>query len=166
MNEQRRFLQRAWDSDRPATVPEMALQLAGDRHGSEGRELDPSLRIEPVDRIQQAEVGHLDQILDGFPPPREPPGEMTGERHEALGQLLPNRRIRKPSEQLDGSVRVVRRPIVLAHGAFTGGRVRNRTGDAIHRGGREGREARRSEPVSRVRVVPGEFAVAVAGSLT
>src|SRR5439155_13695940 len=74
----------------------------------------------------QAEVGDLDQIFDRFTPPREPAREMTGEREEALDELLSNGKIGKLPEQLDGSVRVVRRPIVLAHGVFMGDRVRNR----------------------------------------
>src|SRR5436190_8971636 len=126
MNEQRRLLQRPRNPYRPATVAEMALQLAGDRYRREGRELDPTVRIESIDRIQQAEVGDLDEIVEGFSASREPSGEVTGERQEALDELLSSSGIGEPAEEFHGPIRVAGRPVSLAHGVFIGDRVRNR----------------------------------------
>jgi hypothetical protein len=51
---------------------------------------------------------------------------VTGERQEALDELLSSSRIREPAEEFDGSIRIAGRPIFLAHGVFMGDRVRNR----------------------------------------
>ena len=62
-------LDRPWHVDRPAVVAEVALDLADDGRHGERREREPTIGIEPVDRLQQAEGRHLLQVVAfGLPP--------------------------------------------------------------------------------------------------
>jgi hypothetical protein len=67
--------------DRPPLVPEVALQLADDRRGGVGRELEAPVRVEPVDRLQQAQGGDLDQVVERLAAVGEPPGQILGQPH-------------------------------------------------------------------------------------
>ena len=60
------FLQPARDLDGPALVAEVALDLADDRRGRVGRELDPAVEVETVDRLEQADGADLNQIVERF----------------------------------------------------------------------------------------------------
>jgi hypothetical protein len=57
------LLQPAREADRPALVPEVPFDLAGDCRRSEGGELVPEVRIEPVDRLYQTQEADLDYVL-------------------------------------------------------------------------------------------------------
>ena len=58
------LLQTAGDPDRPALVAEVALQLADDGRCGVGGELDLTVRVEPVDRLHQADRSDLHEILN------------------------------------------------------------------------------------------------------
>jgi hypothetical protein len=75
--------------NRPALVPEVPLQLADDGGGGEGRELQATSGVEALDRLEKAEQGHLDQVLDGFAPVLEAPGEVLGQTHLRAHDLVP-----------------------------------------------------------------------------
>jgi hypothetical protein len=59
-----RFLEPARDLDRPALVPEVALDFANDRGRGEGRKLQAALRLEALDGCEQADVADLDDVLE------------------------------------------------------------------------------------------------------
>ena len=58
------FLKPARDLDRPAFVAEVAFDLAHDRRGRVGRELDAARGVEAIDRLDQTERSDLDQVLE------------------------------------------------------------------------------------------------------
>ena len=74
--------------DRPPLVAEVALQLAHDRRGGVGGELEAPLGVEPVDRLEQAEGGHLHEVVEGLAPVGEPAGEVLGQAHVGGDQLV------------------------------------------------------------------------------
>ena len=54
--------------DRPALVSEVALQLTQNGPGGEGTELEATIRVEPVDGVDQCHRGHLNQVIVRFAP--------------------------------------------------------------------------------------------------
>ena len=74
--------------DRPALVAEVALQLADDRRRGERRELEAPLGLEPLDRLDQAERRDLDEVVEGYAPVGEPPGEVLGQPEVRLDELV------------------------------------------------------------------------------
>jgi len=51
------------------------LQFTEDRRGGKGRELDTPTRVVTLDGLEQANKGHLVEIVDVFAAPGEPAGE-------------------------------------------------------------------------------------------
>ena len=86
--QQLELLQPARDPDRPALVAEVPLDLADDRRGRVGRELDPALEVEPVDRLDQPDRRHLDQVVERLAAVAEPAGEVLDQRQVHLDQLV------------------------------------------------------------------------------
>src|ERR1700676_5717047 len=60
------LLQPARHLDRPTFVAEIAFDLADDRRRRVGRELDPALEIEPIDRLEQADRADLNEVVECF----------------------------------------------------------------------------------------------------
>jgi hypothetical protein len=73
---------------RPATVPEMALELAENRGDGESREGSATLGIEPIDRLDEPNARNLDQVVEWLGSSRVPGRQPPGERHEPVDQLL------------------------------------------------------------------------------
>ena len=85
---QRELLQVARHADRPRAVAEVALELAEDRRHGVARERDLARGVEAVDRLDQAERGDLDEVVERLVGALVAAGELAGERQEALGELL------------------------------------------------------------------------------
>ena len=49
---------------RPGAVPKVPLDLTVDRRDRVGGEVDAAIELEPVDRLDQADRAHLDEILE------------------------------------------------------------------------------------------------------
>ena len=88
LDAQRELLQVARRPHRPRLVAEMALDLAEHGRHREGGERDPPVGIEAVDRLQEAERRDLHDVLQrlGLAPVAH--GDLAGESHEALDELL------------------------------------------------------------------------------
>src|SRR4051812_31361899 len=82
----RELLQVARDAHRPAAVAEVALELAQDGGDGETRERRLATWVKAVDRLQQAEAGDLDQVVQRLSPALVAAGELAGERQEATDQ--------------------------------------------------------------------------------
>ena len=66
----------------------MALQLAEDRRDGVGRERDPAIGVEPVDRLEQAERRDLQQVVERLLCAVISARELPCQRHEPLHELL------------------------------------------------------------------------------
>ena len=72
----------------PALVAEVPLQLADDRPGREGGEVDAAGRVEPVDRLDQRHRRHLHEVVQRLAPVEEASGELVGQPEVGGDQLL------------------------------------------------------------------------------
>ena len=54
-------------TDDGGPVTQVVLDLAGDRGNGEAREVGPSLGIEALDRLDQADRAHLDEVVEPLP---------------------------------------------------------------------------------------------------
>ena len=82
------LLQVARHAHRPAAVAEVALELAEDRRHRERGERGRPLRLEAVDRLQQAERGDLDQVVERLAAALVAPRKLARQRQEALHERL------------------------------------------------------------------------------
>ena len=82
------LLQAARDAHRPALVAEVALDLPEDVRRGVGRELDVPVHVEAVYGFDQADRGHLDQVVDGLAAARELAGQELRERELLLDHPL------------------------------------------------------------------------------
>ncbi len=82
------LLQVARRAHVPGRVAEVAAQLAEDRRDRVGREREPALRVPAVHRLDQADRGDLDEVIERLARSPVAQGERAGERHVALDQLL------------------------------------------------------------------------------
>jgi hypothetical protein len=73
-------LQPAWHFDRPALVPKIALDLANDRRRRKGGEFQPTLRLETLDCLEQADVSDLNDIFERL----ATIGEFLGEKDDQI----------------------------------------------------------------------------------
>ena len=89
----RELLEVARHAHRPALVAEVALELAQDRRHGERGERGLALRVEAVDRLQQAERGDLHEVVERLAAALVAPGELAGERQEALDQRIARGRV-------------------------------------------------------------------------
>jgi hypothetical protein len=67
------------NTERPRVVTEVASQLAQDRGHGECREQDTKRRVEAVGCLDQAELGHLNEIVKGLTTPSEASSTMNGD---------------------------------------------------------------------------------------
>ena len=72
----------------PALVAEVALDLADDRRGGVGRELDAALEVEAVDRLDQADRADLDEVVVGLAAVAEPAGQVLDQGQVQLDQRV------------------------------------------------------------------------------
>src|SRR5215203_773341 len=86
-------MQAAGDADGPDPVAEVALQLAEDRWRGEGGEGRAAIGIETVDRVDEAEARHLQQVVEGLAGPAIAQRQVFREGQVATNQLLANRRV-------------------------------------------------------------------------
>src|SRR5260221_4281398 len=77
-------------ADPPALVAPEALELAEDGRDRIGREAKAAGGVEPVDRLQQAQLGDLPKVVPAVAPVAEAPGQRPGEpavlEHELLSR--------------------------------------------------------------------------------
>src|SRR5207245_4211058 len=59
-----KLLQAAREPDGGALVSEVSLDLAGDGERGERGEFETEVRVEAVDRLDQPEVAHLDDVVE------------------------------------------------------------------------------------------------------
>ena len=85
------LLRAARHPQQPAEVAEVPLDLAEDRRGGVGRELQPALGVEAVDRLDQADRADLDQIGQRLVAPGEAPGQVLDQRQVQLDQPVADR---------------------------------------------------------------------------
>jgi hypothetical protein len=71
----------------------VAFELAEDRRRGKGGEGDASLGVETVDRVQQAKVGDLEEVVEGLAGAPVALGEAAGEGKMAPDQLLADGRV-------------------------------------------------------------------------
>jgi hypothetical protein len=71
----------------------VALQLAEDGRRGEGCEGDSAVGFEAIDRVDQAEAGDLEQVVEGLVGGAVAAGEALGEGEIAPDQLLADRRV-------------------------------------------------------------------------
>ena len=110
MIQEHQFLKIAGHTNRPRPVAEVPLQLSDDRERRERRERHAALRLESIDRVQQADVRDLDEVLERFPAPHEPSREILGERLEPFDESIARVRLAlEPLEQRLDVVIVARR---------------------------------------------------------
>src|ERR1019366_5376133 len=87
-NLQRALLRSARNVHRPAGVAEVAAHLAEDGRHGEGLEGMTAFDVIAVHRLQQAEGGHLEQILERLRRAPVATGQAAGERHETCDERL------------------------------------------------------------------------------
>jgi len=76
-------------ADQTEPVAEVALDLPGDRRRCIRAERDAAPRVEPVDRLDQAESPHLDEILERLAAVDESARDCTDEWEVLLDQDAP-----------------------------------------------------------------------------
>ena len=86
-------VQAARDPHGPDAVAEVAFELAEDRRRGEGGEGDAALGVEAVDRVDQAEAGDLEEVVEGLAGAAVAQRQPLGERQVAAHQLLADRRV-------------------------------------------------------------------------
>jgi hypothetical protein len=98
------LLQAARKANRPALVPEVALDLAEDRGSGEGRELVAEAWVEAVDGFDETEEADLDDVLEGLATVLETPRQKVHEAlvaiHQPLPQAVPLPRVAGPKVPL------------------------------------------------------------------
>src|SRR5207249_10366145 len=80
------LLETPGDAHGLTRVAAVALELARDGGGGVGREFDLAVRVESVDRLDQADGGHLDQVVHRLPASGEPAGQVFDQPEVALDQ--------------------------------------------------------------------------------
>lgn len=90
---QAQFLQTPRHPHRPALVTEVALDLAHDRGSRVGRELHPAVRVETVDRLDQADGGDLGEVVQRLAAVAEAAREVLDERQVHADQLVAQLRV-------------------------------------------------------------------------
>ena len=74
-------------------VADVALHLTLDRRHGEGHELLAPLRVEALDRVQEADRTGLDEVIVLRAAPVVPAGQRIHERHVQLHQALARSRV-------------------------------------------------------------------------
>lgn len=82
------LLRAAVDVQRPCRVTEVALELADDRRDGERAECEPTVWVEPLHRLDQAEARDLDEVLVRLTGLDVPARKLARQRQEPLDQLI------------------------------------------------------------------------------
>ena len=98
---QRELLQVARHADGPGAVAEVALELAEDRRYRVAREGVATIGVEAVDRLQQSEARHLDQVVQRLAGALVTARQLARQRKEALDELGAGRQIAVALEALE-----------------------------------------------------------------
>src|SRR5438270_571335 len=85
---ERELLQVAGDSHGPRAVTEVTLELAEDGGNRVAREHHLALRVEAIDCLQEAERGHLHEVVEGLVRALIAASQLAREGKEAFDQLL------------------------------------------------------------------------------
>src|SRR5262249_49492575 len=75
------LLDAARDAHRPAAIAEVTLEFADDRGHRERGELESAIRLEALDRLQEADQCNLAQVVEGFAAVYESTRQELGEAH-------------------------------------------------------------------------------------
>ena len=84
--------------DRPGRVPEVPAQLAGHRRPGERGERHAHAGVEPLDRLEDAEPGDLDEVVHRLAAPAEPHGLAAREVKVGLDQAVADRSVTSSPE--------------------------------------------------------------------
>src|SRR6185312_11847075 len=84
----RALLGAARHMDRPAQIAEVALELSEDRRDRERGEGRAAREVIAVDRLDQAEARHLQEVIEGLASSAVAAGQLAGEGEEALDELI------------------------------------------------------------------------------
>ena len=82
------LLGRPGHAHRPRVVAEVALDLALDRAPGERRERHVAVGLEAVDGLDEGEEGDLAEVVVARAAPSEAPGDVGGEAHVPLDELV------------------------------------------------------------------------------
>src|SRR5690606_38602340 len=82
------LLQAARDLDAPSLVPEVPANLADDRGSRVACELAPARRVVAIDRVDEADHGHLGEVVNRLATVPEPAGQTRRERDVVLDDLI------------------------------------------------------------------------------
>jgi hypothetical protein len=82
------LLQPARDVECPRLVTEVPSNLAHDRRHGIGRQLDPAVEVETVDRLDQTDRADLDEVLDLLAAARVARGQRPHERQHLLDETI------------------------------------------------------------------------------
>src|SRR5262249_35085058 len=74
--------------NRPRAVAKVPLDLAKHRRYREADEAGAAGGVEPVDRVQQADAGDLEHVLERFAGALVAAGDAAGQRQESLDQRV------------------------------------------------------------------------------
>ncbi len=98
---------------RPALVAEVPLDLTDDGGGGVGGELHAALRVEAVHGLDQADGGHLGEVVQRLAAVAEPAGQVLDERqvhaHQPIAQLRAYSGV--PAGSLRSSMNIARAPL-------------------------------------------------------
>jgi hypothetical protein len=72
-------------------ITEVALELAEDRRGRERGEGHAAGGVEALDRLQETDDRHLDEVVEGFAPSGEALREQHGEGPMMFDEPVPSR---------------------------------------------------------------------------
>ena len=93
---ERALLKVARDVQRPPLVAEVPLQLAQDGGCRKARELRAAIRVEAIDRFDQPEARHLEQVVKGLVRVDVTPRKIPRQRETSLHQLFPRCKVAGP----------------------------------------------------------------------
>ena len=154
-------------ADGPATIPEMALQLAEDRGGGKRRELEAPARIEALDGLEQADEGDLDEVVALLTAIREAAGEEVRERGVLLDELVPQATVARPSVAREALVEALLAPVPMRPGAVgPGPRVLFPGRTPLPRGRFADVHHQRSPRITRVNRMPADPSTISTSSVT
>ena len=92
------LLGRPGHPHRPRVVPEVALDLAFDRAPGERRERHVAVGLEAVDGLDEGQEGDLAEVVVARAAPAEAPGDVSGQTHVALDELVAQAPAARPPE--------------------------------------------------------------------
>jgi hypothetical protein len=82
------LLDAPWHPHRPALVPEVSLQLPRDRRGRERGELQASVGVEALHRLDETHQRHLTEVVERLAAVQEPAREELRQTEVMLDELV------------------------------------------------------------------------------